>query len=66
MEPSSNKAKDCCIEDNITHAEIRNRPGLSSILYRIGTHGRFKEIMLSRLDSLMLEGTGEKQEDLEG
>jgi len=60
MESSCNTRDECCVEDDdLKHTEIKNRPGLSSISYRIATHGKFKEIMLSRLDFWMrnvLEG----------
>src|SRR2546426_6379432 len=32
-----------------TPAEVVNRPGLSAIAYRVGTHSQFKETMLARL-----------------
>jgi hypothetical protein len=32
-----------------TPARVENRPGLSAIAYRVGTHAQFKETMLARL-----------------
>lgn len=37
-----------------TPAEVYNRPGLSAIAYRIGTHVRFKKSMLARLSDSRL------------
>src|SRR5215207_2759191 len=37
-----------------TPAEVYNRPGLSAIAYRIGTHARFKRSMLARLSDSRL------------
>src|SRR5215207_8745042 len=37
-----------------TPAEVYNRPGLSAIAYRIGTHARFKKSMLARLSDSRL------------
>lgn len=34
-----------------TPVEVHNRPGLSAIAYRVGTHARFKRSMLARLSS---------------
>src|SRR5215210_9104873 len=34
-----------------TPAEVYNRPGLSALAYRVGTHARFKRSMLARLSS---------------
>ncbi len=42
----------CCAGTSVlTPVEIRNRPGLSAIAYRVGTHARFKQSMLTRLSS---------------
>src|SRR5262245_27956229 len=42
----------CCEGVSVqTPAEINNRPGLSAIIYRVGTHSSFKESMLARLSS---------------
>lgn len=42
----------CCSGITVlTPAAIRNRPGLSAINYRVGTHGSFKRSMLARLSS---------------
>ena len=40
-----------------TPAEIRNRPGLSVLSYRVGTHATFLETMKARLSSLYLKDT---------
>jgi predicted phage baseplate assembly protein len=37
-----------------TPGEVYNRPGLSAIAYRIGTHARFKQSMLARLSNSRL------------
>src|SRR5918997_2238446 len=37
-----------------TPVEVYNRPGLSAIAYRIGTHARFKRSMLARLSDSRL------------
>lgn len=43
----------CCAGiEQITPITIINRPGLSALLYRIGTHATFLETMLARLSSL--------------
>ncbi len=40
----------CCEgTEPLTPASVENRPGLSALVYRVGTHGRFKETMLSQL-----------------
>lgn len=42
----------CCEGINAaTPAPIDNRPGLTAIAYRVGTHARFKETLLARLSS---------------
>ena len=42
----------CCAGGGMQAPElVHNRPGLSAIRYRIGTHGRFKATMLARLSS---------------
>ncbi len=42
----------CCVGVRIhTPALVYNRPGLSSIKYRVGTHARFKQTMLARIPS---------------
>jgi predicted phage baseplate assembly protein len=45
----------CCEGIEVgTPAEVYNRPGLSAIAYRIGTHARFKRSMLARLSDSRL------------
>lgn len=49
---SLRELNDCgCCEgvDAVTPVEVKNRPGLSAIAYRVGTHSRFKESMLAAL-----------------
>lgn len=41
-----------------TPAEIDNRPGLSEVSYRVGTHARFKRSMLARLSAAELPNLG--------
>lgn len=51
---SLRELNDCgCCEgtDAATPAEVKNRPGLSAIAYRIGTHSQFKESMLAALSN---------------
>jgi hypothetical protein len=53
--PGLRNLKDCgcCRGVGVqTPLEILNRPGLTAIAYRIGSHPRFKESMLARLSSL--------------
>jgi predicted phage baseplate assembly protein len=54
LDPSIRNLNDCdCCEGTSgqTPVIIYNRPGLSAIAYRVGTHGRFKQSMLARLSS---------------
>lgn len=45
---------DCCQGAGIeTPVRVNNRPGLSGVAYRIGTHSRFKASMLARLAGLV-------------
>src|SRR5919202_3655784 len=45
----------CCEGIEVaTPVEVYNRPGLSAIAYRIGTHARFKRSMLARLSDSRL------------
>ncbi len=40
----------CCEGVHVeTPVEVFNRPGLSAVAYRVGTHGQFKQTMLARL-----------------
>lgn len=42
----------CCEGLSVqTPVRVENRPGLKAIMYRVGTHSRFKETMLNRLAS---------------
>jgi len=46
----------CCEGITVkTPGEITNRPGLTVIAYRVGTHAQFKESMLARLSSSQLQ-----------
>ena len=47
--PSISNAGDSSLEELPTPLEIANRPGLSAISYRAGTHAAFRQTMLSRL-----------------
>src|SRR5947209_6689849 len=47
-----NKPCGCCAGiEVVTPQELINRPGLSAIAYRVGTHTTFLESMLARLSS---------------
>jgi predicted phage baseplate assembly protein len=55
--PSTGPLDECGCCEGIevgTPAEVYNRPGLSAIAYRIGTHARFKRSMLARLSDSRL------------
>ena len=41
-----------------TPVEVSNRPGLSAVAYRVGTHARFKASMLARLSGSRLPELG--------
>lgn len=46
----------CCEGvQKLTPMPIANRPGLSAISYRVGTHATFLETMLARLSNLSLD-----------
>jgi hypothetical protein len=52
--PTQNRTERCGCCEGIgacTPEQIANRPGLSAVAYRIGTHARFKESLLARLAS---------------
>lgn len=54
VDPTIRNLSDCGCCESVgmqTPAVISNRPGLSAIGYRIGTHSRFKATMLARLSS---------------
>ena len=52
QEPSATAACGCCAGvEARTPIQVRNRPGLSAVAYRIGTHGDFLAGMLARLSS---------------
>ncbi len=47
-----NKLNDCgCCEEitKLTPHKVYNRPGMSAIMYRVGTHGQFKQTMQAHL-----------------
>ncbi len=47
-----NQSCGCCEgTEQLTPASTANRPGLSAITYRVGTHGSFLETMLARLSN---------------
>ena len=48
----------CCAGVTVeTPAPVLNRPGLSAVGYRVGTHGQFKSSMLAELSSSALPAT---------
>src|SRR5688572_23398024 len=51
LEPDLNPCGCCEGLTATTPIEVTNRPGLSAIGYRIGTHGSFKASMLARLST---------------
>ena len=42
-----------------TPAEVRNRPGLDSLSYRVGTYATFRETMLARLSDARFTALGD-------
>ncbi|MCL4266871.1 MAG: putative baseplate assembly protein [Anaerolineae bacterium] len=57
---------DCgCCEGvaQLTPLPTANRPGLDTLVYRVGTHSSFLETMIARLSSLALELPAEEQSD---
>jgi predicted phage baseplate assembly protein len=60
--PNHPAACKCCGQVAVqTPVEIVNRPGLSALAYRIGTHQQFKETMLAKLGSVA--GLRTRQDD---
>jgi predicted phage baseplate assembly protein len=56
----------CCEGvQKLTPAETSNRPGLSALNYRVGTHGTFLQSMQARLSSIALEAPGADGQTLE-
>lgn len=56
----------CCDGvQKLTPAETANRPGLTALNYRVGTHGTFLESMQARLSSISLEAPGADGQTLE-
>lgn len=50
--PSGPNLCDCCEGTSVrTPAEVYNRPGLSALAYRAGTHSQFKQSLLTRLSA---------------
>ncbi|HWO02693.1 MAG TPA: putative baseplate assembly protein [Blastocatellia bacterium] len=50
----------CCAGiEAVTPLSVENRPGLSALAYRTGTHASFLESMLARLSTLEVEHDGE-------
>jgi hypothetical protein len=49
----------------LTPAPLYNRPGLSSLAYRVGTHGSFFETMKSKLATHEVEAVGADGETVE-
>jgi predicted phage baseplate assembly protein len=57
VDPTLRNLNDCGCCEGIspeTPLSVSNRPGLSAIAYRAGTHAQFKESMLARLSGLRL------------
>ena len=53
----------CCQELTVQNSEFNN-PGLSAILYRIGTHGSFKSSMLKKISKeISLENFTSREDD---
>lgn len=54
VDPTLRDLNDCgCCEGLSTHTPVQvyNRPGLTAVTYRVGTHARFKHTLLARLSS---------------
>jgi len=49
MAAEDNDRKSLCCKPQTEHPEISNRPGLSELKYRLGTHGTFLRHMMARL-----------------
>ncbi len=57
---------DCCTGIvTMTPASIENRPGLSALRYRVGTHGRFLASMKARLPMIEVVAPGKDNQTLE-
>jgi hypothetical protein len=52
MNPASSSCGCCEGVERLTPLALANRPGLSALAYRVGTHATFYETMLARLSSL--------------
>ncbi len=62
----TNETCGCCDGvEQLTPMDISNRPGLSALHYRVGTHGTFLATMLARLSNLGLEISPDQQSSLE-
>jgi predicted phage baseplate assembly protein len=56
----------CCEgTETLTPMPTANRPGLSSLAYRVGTHGAFLETMRARLASMAVRGPGPDGQTIE-
>ena len=55
----------CCERiRGLTPAPVKNRPGLSALVYRVGTHGSFKAAMLSAIsEQRALRGLSTRDND---
>jgi predicted phage baseplate assembly protein len=54
----NNETCGCCEgTEKLTPQKIVNRPGLSALIYRVGTHATFLQTMLARLSDLFLDVT---------
>src|SRR6185369_2727989 len=62
LDPTLRNLNDCGCCEGIsaeTPLPVFNRPGLSAIAYRVGTHADFKSTMLARLSTLRLRALQE-------
>ncbi len=52
----------CCdLPSRPTPVDVRNRPGLSQIAYRVGTYGTFRQAMIDSIASMAIAVEGETQ-----
>ena len=57
--PSSTPCGCCAGTEALTPEMVANRPGLSALTYRVGTHATFLETMLARLSTMQVEHDGQ-------
>ena len=69
IDPTLRHLNDCACCEGIsaeTPVEVSNRPGLSAIVYRVGTHAQFKDTLRARLSGSgqpMLRGLSTRADD---